>query len=273
MRHTGLKLRMVVVGTILFGFYALLAGAALTIFGKGVLPLVVLGTIAFVGFQYVVGRKLALWSVGAEDMPEDRFGSVHRSVERLSEDMGIDKPRLMVADMGAPNAFAIGRKGNGVVVVSTELLSLLTHEELEGVLAHELAHIRNRDVVLMVLGQSIAAMVGIAVQWTIILAGDNDIADFVLGMIAGTLSQLLVMLFVLAISRYREYVADSDAAAEVGGEPLASALEKLGSRSGGDAGVSDNVSALCISGGSRGLLAGLFATHPPMEKRIERLRA
>ncbi|WP_423751128.1 M48 family metalloprotease [Salinirarus marinus] len=271
MRHLGLKVRMVVVGSILFGFYALLAAVA---FAMGVgLPIVLAGSVLFVGVQYVLGKKVALWSVGAEELSEERHRTVHDRVDRLSDEMGIEKPRLMVADMGVPNAFAVGRKGAGVVVVSSELLRLLEPDELEGVLAHELAHIRNRDVVMMVLGQSIASLVGIAVQWSILLTGDNDIADFALSMVAGTLSQLVVMVFVLAISRYREYVADSDAADAIGGgDPLARALEKIQRGARGGADVESNVNALCIFGGERGLLRSLFATHPPVEKRIDRLR-
>jgi heat shock protein HtpX len=264
---------MAVAGSILFAFYALLA---LVAYSMGFpLVLIAAGSLLFVGFQYKLGKWLALRSVGAEEMPEDRFPEVHRSVERLSEDMGIEKPRLMVADMGVPNAFAVGRKGAGVVVVSTELLRLLDREELEGVLAHELAHVRNRDVVLMVLGQSIASLVGIGVQFAVIFAGDNDFADFILGYIAGIVAQMLVMVFVLAISRYREYAADSDAAAAIGrGDPLARALEKISSHGQNrDVDLDSGVNALCIFGADRGLLERVFATHPPTEKRIERLRA
>ena len=188
--------------------------------------------------------------------------------------MGIEKPRLMIARMGVPNAFAVGRKGNGTVVVSEELLQRLEPDEVEGVLAHELAHIRNRDVVMMVLGQGVASIVAIVAQWAVLLTGDNDIADFFLAIVVGQITQMLVMLFVFAISRYREYVADGDAASEIGsGEPLASALEKIqrGSERARESGVDAQVNALCIFGEERGL-ARLFATHPPVEKRIERLR-
>ncbi|WP_435363247.1 M48 family metallopeptidase [Haloarchaeobius sp. DYHT-AS-18] len=275
MRHTGLKLRMLFVGTILFGFYAAIAGVALTMFGTGVWPFVAVGTLLFVGFQYKFGKWAALRSVGAEDMPEAEYAEIHRMVERLSDDMGIEKPKLKYARMGVPNAFATGRRGAGVVVVSVELMQILSRDELEGVIAHELAHIRNRDVVTMVLGQSIAALVGIAVQWGIMLAGDNDIADFILGWIAGMISQMLVMVFVLAISRYREYVADADAREHVGsGEPLARALEKIqgASERVDESRIDDSTAALCIFGSDKGLLRTLFATHPPVEKRIERLR-
>jgi len=273
MRHLGLKARMAVVGSALFAFYAVAAVVVMGVFGWP-LWLVLLGSVAFVGVQYKLGKWMALRSVGAEDLPEDRYSDIHRRVASLADDMGIEKPRLMIARMGVPNAFAVGRKGNGTVVVSEELLQRLEPDEVEGVLAHELAHIRNRDVVMMVLGQGVASIVAIVAQWAVLLTGDNDIADFFLAIVVGQITQMLVMLFVFAISRYREYVADGDAASEIGsGEPLASALEKIqrGSERARESGVDAQVNALCIFGEERGL-ARLFATHPPVEKRIERLR-
>jgi heat shock protein HtpX len=273
MRHLGLTARMAVVGSILFGFYAVAAAVVMGMFGTDVLPLVIVGSIAFVGVQYKLGKWMALRSVGAEDLSESRAPDLHRRVESLSRDMGIDKPRLMIASMGVPNAFAVGRKGAGTVVVSEELLRTLDTDEVEGVLAHELAHIRNRDVVMMVLGQGVASIVAIVAQWAVLLTGDNDIADFFLAIVVGQLTQMLVMLFVFAISRYREYVADSDAAREIGsGEPLARALEKISrGAQGRESGLDSQTAALCIFD-DRGGLASLLSTHPPVEKRIERLR-
>ncbi|SNZ12870.1 Heat shock protein. Metallo peptidase. MEROPS family M48B [Natronoarchaeum philippinense] len=273
MRHLGLKIRMAIVSTILFAFFALAAGVAMVLFNLS-LPIVLALAVGFAGFQYLLGTKMALWSVGADDMPEDQYREIHRAVERMSDDLGIDKPRLMVAQMGVPNAFATGRKGNGTVVVSTELIHTLQQDELEGVLAHELAHIANRDVVTMTLGQSVAAIVGIVVQWLVIATGDNEIADLILGWIAGMLTQMFVMIFVLAISRYREYVADSDAADVIGsGEPLARALEKIQrGAQGRESNIDDSVSALCIFGDGGGVKK-LFSTHPDTEERIRRLRS
>jgi heat shock protein HtpX len=280
--HNGLKLRMMVAGSILFGFYAAVAAAVMWTFGTstGVLALLALGSLLFVGFQYKFGKWMALRSVGAEDMPEQRqgrynFDEIHRSVEQLSAEMDIEKPRLMVADMGVPNAFAVGRKSAGVVVISTEIIDLLDHDELEGVIAHELSHIKNRDVVIMVLGQSIASLVGIAVQWAYILGGDRNIGTYLVGMMLGTVAQMIVMIFVMAISRYREYVADEDAASYTNNpDAMARALEKISSGAQDkEMKGEDTVNALCIFGSKRGLLASIFSTHPPTEKRIDRLRS
>ncbi|MFB6146763.1 MAG: M48 family metallopeptidase [Halobacteriaceae archaeon] len=291
---------MAVVGGILAAFYLVAAAAAMTVFGTGVLPIVLVGSVLLIGVQYKIGKWAALRSVGAEDLPEDEYPQLHRTVESMSRDMGIEKPTLKIASMGVPNAFAVGRKGAGTVVVSRELLSTLDQNEVEGVLAHELAHIRNRDVVLMVLGQGIASIVAIVAQYAVLFTGDNDIADFFLAIVVGNVVQFIVMLFVMAISRYREYVADSDAKDVIGsGEPLASALEKIqraaqgggagagssasgigggrtrgrrGRRGRSDDGLDKQVSALCIFGGDAGI-EKILSTHPPVEKRIERLRS
>lgn len=264
---------MLVAGSILFAFYLLVAMA---MFAAGLsLELVLLITLGFVGFQWKFGKWAALRSVGARDADESEYAELHRAVESLSRDMNVPKPRVMVAEMGAPNAFAIGRRKKGAVVVSTELMHLLDRQELEGVLAHELAHIRNRDVVMMVLGQSIASLVGIVVTYAMLLGGRRNIGAYFLAWIAGSVAQMLVMVFVLAISRYREYVADSDAAEAIGtGDPLARALEKIqrGNERAQETKVDDNIAALCIFDSEHGLLRSIFSTHPPAEKRIERLR-
>ena len=263
---------MAVVGSILFGFYMLLAIVALS-YGAP-LVLVLLGTVLFAGFQYKFGKWAALRSVGAEDMPRDRFPDVHDAVDRLCGEMDLEKPDLKVAEMGVPNAFAVGRRGAGVVVVSTELMHLLGQEELEAVLAHELAHIDNRDVVTIVMGQAVASLLGFAAYFVVAFSREGGIGNIIVGYLASIVVQSVAMVFVLAISRYREYVADSDAADAIGGgDPLARGLEKIsqGNERASDSKVDENVSALCIFGQGSGL-AKIFSTHPPTEKRIERLR-
>jgi heat shock protein HtpX len=280
--HTQLKIRMAIVGTILFGFYAAVAGFVMASFGTSatVLGLLSLGMIGYPFVLYKIGRWSAVRGVGAEEMPTTRqrgyeYGQVHRSAEKLSDEMGIEKPKLMVADMGVPNAFAVGRKGDGIVVISREIMDVLEFEELEGVLAHEFAHIKNRDTVLMVMGQSIAAMVGWIAYMVVAFRGDRDIASIFAGYLASVLAQMFVTIFLMAISRYREYVADEDAATYTRNpQAMARALEKISSGAKGkDMKGEEQVSALCIFGGERGILGTLFASHPPTEKRIERLRS
>jgi heat shock protein HtpX len=267
MSNTGLKLRMGIAGTILFAFYAALAAFAYEI-GVG-LPIIAAGSLLFVGFQYKFGKWAALRSVRAQPLPETEYGDIHEATERFCREMDIEKPELMLAEMGAPNAFAVGRQGSATVVFSKSLLAVLDAEELESVLAHELAHVKNRDVVLMVLGQSIASLVGLAVQFVVIFSED---AGWILGWILGTVAQLIVTVFVMVISRHREYVADEVAAEHTSAESMATALATIDSvNAAAGTTPTDEVSALCISGGDRGLLAKLFASHPATEKRIARL--
>ncbi|WP_435552039.1 M48 family metallopeptidase [Natrinema sp. CGMCC1.2065] len=273
MTNFGLKVRMAIVGSILFAFYMLVGAFGLAMFGVGAWPLVGLGLLVLPVIQYKIGT----WSATrrAEEMPEDgQYREVHQMTESLCRDMGIEKPTLMVMDMGVPNAFATGRKGKGYVVVSTELIRLLQRDELEGVIAHELAHIKNRDVLAMVLGSSIAMMVGWVAYMVYMMGDDRSIGSIFVGMIISNIAQMLVMVFVLAISRYREYVADDDARQYIGsGDPLARALEKISKGAQGrESELDDSVSALCIFNSEKGLLQTLFATHPPTEKRIRKLR-
>jgi len=290
---------MAVVGAILFAFYSVAVAAAWFFFGQSntILGIALLGSVLLVGVQYKIGKWSALRSVGAEDLDEREYQQIHQFVEKVCREKDMKKPALKIANMGVPNAFAVGRRGDGTVVISRELIQLLERDELEGVIAHELAHIDNRDVVMMVLGQGIASIVGIVAQYVVLFTGDNDLADFFLAIVVGNIVQFVVMLFVLAISRYREYVADADAKRAIGqGEPLARALEKIHQgnqqsqqasqttqrgrgrgrgrgRSRGNDGVDQQVSALCIDSPSRGALQKLVSTHPPMEKRIQRLRS
>ena len=278
--HTQLKIRMAIVGTILFGLYLAVAAFVLAAYGTGtgVLLLLTLGMVGYPFVLYKFGKWSAIRGVGAEDMPEQptaryRFDEIHWSTERLSEEMGIEKPRLMVADMGVPNAFAVGRKADGVVVISREIIDLLDKDELEGVIAHELAHIKNRDTVVMVMGQSIAALVGWVVFFIIRSRGQQG--GFLVAWVGSMVAQMVVTVFLMAISRYREYVADEDAAQYTHNpQAMARALEKISAGAQGKEMKGEaNVSALCIFGGERGLLSTLFATHPPTEKRINRLRS
>jgi heat shock protein HtpX len=261
---------MAVVSAILFAFYAALVAFFQSFLS---LPIVVAGTVVFAIAQYKLGKYLTLRSVNATLLDPTEYPELYSDVEELCAELDIPEPKLMVARMGVPNAFAIGRKGAGTVVVSQMLLELLDEEELRGVVAHELAHIRNRDVILMVVGQSIASMLGITVFWVLALADDSIVGTLV-GWVLSTLVQLLVTVFVMAISRYREYVADSDAA-EYTGNPtaLARALTKIDAVGSHEEApeLPDNVGALCIFGGKRGLLDILFASHPAIEKRIEKL--
>ena len=276
MSDFGLQVRMVVVGAILFAFYLAAGTFAAAMLGLPLVPVLAVGILVVPALQYKLGKWLATRK--AEEIPRGttgRYGDVRKMTLDLAREMDVPEPTVMKMQMGVPNAFAVGRKGAGVVCVSEELVALLDRDELEGVIAHELAHIKNRDVVTMVIGQSIGMIVGYVAYFAVLMGGERNIGSFIVAMIASSLANALVMVFVLAISRYREYVADADAREAIGrGDPLARALEKISrAAEGGESELDDSMNALCILNAERGLLARLFATHPPMEKRVERLRA
>ncbi|WP_181685966.1 M48 family metalloprotease [Halorhabdus salina] len=274
MNDRGLVVRMAFVSTVLFGFYLLLAWIGLSA-GLG-LPVIIAGLGVFIGIQYVVGKWSVLYQVGAKPLPRDEFAAFHAEYERISEEMGFDEPpRLLVAEMDAPNAFAVGRKGNGTVVVSPALLELLDFDEAIGVVAHELAHLKNRDSVIMVVGESISSIVG----WGVFLLGalSDSLIVSIFAWILGTIAKLFVMIFVLALSRYREFAADRDAARTTGeAQPLAEALRKIDTHIAEhppENATAAHVSALCIAPQDRGLLATLFSTHPSTDRRVEQLES
>ncbi|MFB6084717.1 MAG: M48 family metallopeptidase [Halorientalis sp.] len=262
---------MAVVGSILFAFYT--AGISFFYIAFGApIPLLIGLSVVFVVLQYKISKWFTLRSLKGKELPEEEFPELHRFVERTSEEMGIDKPELYLVEMGVPNAFALGRRGNGTVAVSRELLGVLEQDEVEGVVAHELAHLKNRDSIVMQLGQGVASIIGFAAYFAVIMSGDNELVDIFVGMIVSNIAQMLVMVFVFAVSRHREFVADRDAAETLGrGDPLARALEKISSSASRAEPTPEakEVNALCIFGSDTSLLS----THPSTEKRIERLRS
>jgi len=272
MNDRSLLIRMSVVSSLVLAFYLALAYAGLR-FGVG-LPWVVAGLVLVVVVQYQLGTRGVVRQVGAVPLPEDDFAGFLDVYEDAAAEMGFSEPPdLLVAEMGVPNAFAVGRKGNGTVVVSGTLLHLLDFDEAAAVVAHELAHLKNRDSILMVVGESVSTIVGLTV-FVVASASDSLLLDL-LAIVLGAVTKFAVLLVVLALSRYREYAADRDAAAAMDtGAPLARALEKIDRHADpGRATVESNVSALCIQGFDEGVLATLLSTHPPVERRVERLRA
>jgi heat shock protein HtpX len=271
MKNLGLKARMAFVGAMLFAFYTVAISFFYAVFNVSI-PVLVALSVVFVGLQYKISKWFTLRSLKGQELPEDQYRELHRFVEQTSRDMGIEKPELYLVEMGVPNAFALGRRGNGTVAVSRELLGLLERDEVEGVVAHELAHLQNRDSIIMQLGQGIASIIGFAAYFAVILSGDNDLVDIFIGMIVSNIAQMLVMVFVFAVSRHREFVADRDAAEVMGrGDPLARALEKISAGAGRAEPTPEakEVNALCIFGSDTSLLS----THPSTDERIDRLRS
>ncbi|WP_322494676.1 zinc metalloprotease HtpX [Chloroflexus sp.] len=231
---------------------------------------------------------LALKLSGAQEVSPSEAPDLHAMVEELSRRAGIPKPRVYIIDTDAPNAFATGRDPeHGAVAVTTGIARLLTREELAGVIAHELAHIKHRDTLISSIAATIAGAIGMLadmVMWGMIFAGfgGNDeeegggIAGLVGGVLTAMLAPIMALIIQMAISRSREYMADAGGAQILGSPlPLASALEKLEWAAGRmpmDE-VRPATAHMYIVNPVLGGLAGLFRTHPETHKRISRLRA
>jgi heat shock protein HtpX len=237
--------------------------------------------------SYFFSDKIALASSGAQPVTREQLPRLYAVMERLAAKANIPVPKLYVVPDAAPNAFATGRSPHHASVAVTEgLLQLMNDEELEGVIAHELSHVRNYDI----LTSSIAATIAGAItylasmgKWAMIFGGwggrddDREGGGGLAAILMIFLAPLAAVLLQLGISRQREYSADESGARMVG-QPygLISALQKLGAYNQRipTTALSPSTSALCIVkplfGG--GLASSLFSTHPPLEERIAALR-
>jgi len=235
-------------------------------------------------FAYFFSDKIALFSSGARPASREEAPRLYAVVERLAAKANLPVPKLYVIPEAAPNAFATGRSPRHASVAVTEgLLQLMNDDELEGVIAHELSHVRNYDILISSIAATLAgAVIWIAHWGTWFGGGNRDDRDRgggagILGLLLFFLAPLGALLLQLGLSRQREFSADETGARMVG-QPygLISALQKLGAYNQRipTTSVSPSTSALCIVRplfGS-GRVSSLFSTHPPLEKRIQALR-
>jgi len=262
--------------------------AALYIVFLGVLTLYTRNFLLIVGFmsiflfvQLFFSDKLALRSMGARKVDENEYPELHRMVQRLSQQADIPEPTVAVADTRTPNAFATGRsKKSSTVCVTTGLLRSLDQEELEGVIAHELAHVKNRDVMVMTIASFLATIAMFILRWGWLFGGGRNRqggAQVFVAIIASLVVWIVSFLLIRALSRYREYAADRGAAV-ITGKPsaLASALMTIDGRMDRvpdeDLREQSEMNAFFIVPISKGAIAKFFKTHPPTEKRVDRLR-
>jgi heat shock protein HtpX len=229
----------------------------------------------FLFVQYFFSDKLVLLSTGAKVIEENQAPRLHMIVEKLSTEMGIPKPRIAVVQNDMPNAFATGRnRSHAVVAVTTGILNRLSERELEAVLAHELSHIKNRDMFVVTFASFLVSVISylVWIAFSMVFSGnDRGRGASMLGWVVSMLFANTVGLIIInTISRYREYGADKGAALTTKNpDGLISALKKI---SGGryrkeDAMGLESARALCISP-TAGAFMELFSTHPPIEKRI-----
>ena len=273
----GLRFRMGFTMFLLFALYIVFVGILTLYFGNLLVPVVLMG--GFSLFQYFFSDKLALRSMGAKTVSEDEYPRLHAQVSRLSQQADLPKPTVAVANSRTPNAFATGRSpSNSAVCVTTGLLDTLDEEELEGVLAHELAHVKNRDVAVMTIASFLSTLAFIIVRWGWLFGGrGRNQAPVVVAIVVSLLVWVVSFFLIRALSRYREYSADRGAAT-ITGKPsaLASALMKISGRMDQvpkeDLRDQAEMNAFFIIPIRSGFIGKLASTHPPTEKRIEQLR-
>jgi len=274
-------------GAILILLSVLLVVAGGAIGGRGGMQIALVMAAIMNLISYFFSDKIALASSGAQPVTREQLPRLYNVMERLAAKANIPVPKLYVVPEDAPNAFATGRNPSHASVAVTEgLLQIMNDDELEGVIAHELSHVRNYDI----LTSSIAATVAGAItylasmgRWAMIFGGfgrdrdDDREGGGIAALLMIFLAPFAAMLLQLFLSRTREYAADETGARMVG-EPygLISALEKLGSynRRIPTTAISPSTSSLCIVKplfGS-GTLSSLFSTHPPLEDRIAALK-
>jgi heat shock protein HtpX len=229
--------------------------------------------------QLFLSDKIALASMGAKEVSPEQAPGLHAMIEKLCIQADLPKPKIAVADTEMPNAFAMGRSTKSAVVCATTgIMNALTPTELEGVMAHELAHVKNRDVLIMTMASFFASLASMIAQFAFFFGSSDD--DTPAGLVIFLVSMLVYVIsffLMLALSRYREFTADRGAAL-ITGRPsaLASALQKISAQMQNtpqrDLRAAENMNAFFIvPAGVKGSLKTIFMTHPPMEKRIERL--
>jgi len=236
-------------------------------------------------FAYFFSDKIALWSSGAKPVSREQLPRLYEVMERLAAKANLPLPKLYLVPEAAPNAFATGRNpSHASVAVTQGLLQLMSDDELEGVIAHELSHVRNYDILISSVAATLAGAITYLAhmgRFAAIFGYGNSRDDRdgggVTALLMIFLAPLAAMMLQLGISRQREYAADETGAQMVGQQfGLISALEKLGAYNQRiPSNIPQTTAALCIVKpmfGSGSVWASLFSTHPPLEERIAALR-
>ena len=281
-RDTGLQLRMTLTMLLLGLVYAVLVGVVIAAKLPGLLFIV--GGMFLV--QLLLSDKLALRAMGAREVTPQEAPQLHAMVERLCVQANLPKPRVAVANTRMPNAFAIGRSPKkATVCATTGIMELLSPAELEGVMAHELTHVQNRDVMVMTIASFFASVAAYIVQFGFFFGGggynrnnnNNDGPSMAVVILVSVAVYVVSFLLLQALSRYREFAADRGSAV-ITGRPsaLSSALMKI---SGSmeripqqDLRTAEGLAAFYIfPPHAKQSLMNLFSTHPPLEKRLAAL--
>ena len=285
-KDTGLQTRMLLVMFLLGLVYAVFVGVLFAAGASGVTILLVAG--GLLAFQFFASDKIALRAMGAHEVSPQEAPELHAMIERLCVQADIPKPKIGIVQTPMPNAFAMGRsQKSATVCATTGIMDLLSPAELEGVLAHEVTHIVNRDVMLMTLASFFASMASMIVQFGFFFGGgygggydsdgDDDGPGFLAIILVSAIVWVVSFFLMQALSRYREFAADRGAAV-ITGRPsaLSSALLKISGTMEripqGDLRAHAELNAFYIVPANvKQSLFNLFATHPPVEQRIEAL--
>ena len=282
-KDTGLQIRMATTLFLLGLVYVVFVGALFAAGVNAAFIVIVAGGLALL--QLFASDKMALAAMGARVVTPAEAPEFHAMIDRLCVQADLPKPRVAIATTRMPNAFALGRSPkNATVCATTGIKEQLSPAELEGVMAHELTHVANRDVMVMTLASFFATIAAYIVQFGMFFGGggsysdDDDNLSFIAVVFISIAVYIVSFLLMQALSRYREFAADRGAAI-ITGRPsaLASALMKISSGMHQipqkDLRATAELQAFYIfpPGVGKGL-AGLFSTHPPMEKRIAALQ-
>jgi heat shock protein HtpX len=283
-RDTGLQARILLTLFLLGLLYVVFIAVLLSAGAGLVTVVVVMGGLSLA--QLLFSDKLALSAMGAKVVTPQEAPGLHAMIEKLCIQADLPKPRIAVADTNLPNAFACGRsQKSATVCATTGIMRALSPTELEGVMAHELSHVKHRDVLIMTIASFFASLAAIILQFGFFFGGaqggDDDNPSFIVVLLVSAVVYVVSFFLMMALSRYREFAADRGAAL-VTGRPsaLSSALVKISSqvkqlpqRDLREAERLERMNAFFIVPVRvKSVLQGLFSTHPPMEKRIERLQ-
>lgn len=239
------------------------------------------GALVYTIIQYYAASKLAVAMTGAHEIQKKDNPRLYRIVENLSITTGMPTPKIYVIDDPAPNAFATGRNPNkAIVAATTGLMDILDDRELQGVMAHEMGHVKNYDIRVSMIAFGLVSAIGllsdIAIRMMIFGGGRDRNANpviMIVGVVLIILAPIIAAMIQMAVSRQREYLADATGALTTrDSEGLASALEKLKSHSQPLQRQSSSTAHLFFSNPLKpGSFSKLFSTHPPLEERIKRL--
>lgn len=267
-------------GLLLAGLTALFLAAGYLLGGQTGMAVALVIALAMNVFSYWNSDKLVLKMYGAREVDARVAPSLYGIVEQLAHRAGLPMPRVYIIENPQPNAFATGRNPeNAAVAATTGLLQILDHDEFAGVMAHELAHVKNRDTLIMTVTATIAGALGMLANFALFFGGNrNNPLGFVGTILVMILAPVAAMLVQMAISRTREYGADR-IGAEICGQPmwLASALQKLeaGARQIDNSAAEDNPATahlFIVNPLHARAVDSMFSTHPSVENRVRKLR-